>query len=92
MLLNRPCGVCAALVPAATGCRHWHPDKPPALRGKSAAYAENKRRKQAVRAAEMRAKARAKQNVDEFRQTMTSQGGRHVAQVVGEDPPVQHPH
>lgn len=25
----RPCGACTALVPAADGCEHWKPGRPP---------------------------------------------------------------
>ena len=78
MIKNRPCGVCAALVPAATGCKHWKGDGAP-VPAKSTASAARKRardkaRQQANRGAERLAKQQAKVSVDAFRQLMTRGG------------------
>lgn len=75
MIKNKPCGVCAELVPATTGCKHWRGDGAP-VPAKSTASAARKRqrdkaRQQANRDAEKLAKDRAKASVDAFRQLTT---------------------
>ncbi len=65
-MIWRPCGACAALVPAAIGCEHWRPradrraaevNRLKAERGKSVAK-------------ENRARANAKAAVAEFHRQM----------------------
>jgi hypothetical protein len=43
-----PCGECRAYVPAASGCRHWHPSHSGA-RSRGKRYEENKRYRAAAR-------------------------------------------
>jgi hypothetical protein len=71
MIKHRPCAVCAALVPSATGCKHWRGDGAP-VPAKSTASAAHKRardqvRQQENRDAEKYAKDRARAAVDKFR-------------------------
>lgn len=68
MIEHRPCGICRALVPAATGCEHWKPSVSRAMRARAEpadrearAKAADKRRHQRKRARE-----RAKASVDAF--------------------------
>jgi len=74
MIKNRPCGVCAALVPAATGCKHWKGDGAPVPAKSTASAARKRARQQANRGAERLAKQQAKASVDAFRQLMTRGG------------------
>lgn len=60
MISHRPCGVCRALVPADTGCKHYRPAKA----GEDAAAVKRRERN---RLSKERARANAKAAVDEFR-------------------------
>ena len=59
MISHRPCGKCAALVPADTGCRHWRP-------GEANEPARVRRRKW-----EAAAQERARKDVEYFKTMMT---------------------
>ena len=57
MRSHLPCGACAALVPAATGCQHYRPKTPRPDRERQRAY-------------EQAARARAVEAVASFRRSM----------------------
>jgi hypothetical protein len=66
MIEHRPCGVCVALVPAATGCGHWEP-------GRTARADASRRDRDRARTALEAARERRRQAVDDFRKVMTGE-------------------
>jgi len=68
MIGFRPCGACAAYVPEASGCGHWHP----AQKAERDRTGKGPQRANAKRDRD-RARANAKRAVEEFRRTMTGE-------------------